>query len=73
MWPVRLTAEENQNTFFLPLLRPLFSFLFVSLQDSVSLRSLPGANFQNDFMAAECPNYGELVSFAAGLLFRPGI
>lgn len=24
-------------------------------------------------MAAECPNCGELVSFAAGLLFRPGI
>ncbi|KAI3358022.1 hypothetical protein L3Q82_003041 [Scortum barcoo] len=39
--------------------------------DSVSLLSLPGANFQNDFMAAECPNCGELVSFAAGLLFRP--
>ncbi|KAK2921240.1 hypothetical protein Q8A73_000725 [Channa argus] len=29
-------------------------------EDSVSLLLLPGANFQNDFMAAECPNYGEL-------------
>lgn len=70
MWLVRLTAEEIQNPLNLPKLHP---FLFVSLSDSVSLLSLPGANFQNDFMATECPNCRELVSYAAGLLFRPGI
>lgn len=40
-----------------------FTFFFLSFFPSVFFSpSLPGTNFHNDFIAAECPNCGDLVS-----------